>query len=62
MSIRLIARELYQLRREVERIEKKIESADCREQERLKDSLRKARAERDRMRNILNGQKDDPKR
>jgi len=62
MSIRLIAKELYQLRKEVERLEKKIESADFGEQEKLKDLLRKAKAERDRMRSILDAQKGAPNR
>ena len=57
MPIRMIARELYQLLREVEKIEKQIENAPAEKLEILKDQLRKAKAERNRMRNILEGKK-----
>lgn len=58
MSIRLIALELYRLHREVEALKDKISHAPYREQVRLKDQLRKVRAEYDRMRKIMDGQKD----
>jgi len=62
MSIRMIARELYHLQQEVGRLEKEIEAASIWEQERLKDQLRKAVAERDRMQKILDGRKDSSNR
>ena len=60
MSIRLIALELYGLHRQVEDLEKKIARASYKEQVRLKDDLRKLKAEYNRMRKVLDGQKDSP--
>jgi hypothetical protein len=58
MSIRLIARELYQLEQEVERLEKRLKGAPAGQKEDLEEQLRKARAERNRMRRILEGSKE----
>ena len=58
MSIRLIAQDLYQLIRRVEELEKQIEHTPYENQGEMKDQLRKLLAERDRMRNVLNGCKD----
>ncbi|MBW1837251.1 MAG: hypothetical protein JRF71_14550 [Deltaproteobacteria bacterium] len=55
MSIRLIAKELYHLQKEVEKIEKQIEDASYEKREEMKDQLRKTKAERDRIRRMLNG-------
>jgi hypothetical protein len=60
MSIRLIAKELYRLHREVETLEEKIARSSYPEQEKLKDRLRRLKAEYNRMRRILDGQKDAP--
>jgi len=60
MTIRLIARDLYRLEREVTDLEKRIESAPPREKERLLEELRKARADRNHMRKILEGAKEEP--
>lgn len=60
MSIRLIAKDLYRLRREVEELETELASAPAGSHERLEAKLREARAERDRLRAILDGQKDAP--
>jgi hypothetical protein len=57
MSIRLIARELYRLQAEVEKIEKKIAVSAAENSVDLKEQLRKLKAERDRMRRALDGQK-----
>ncbi len=57
MSIRMIAKELYLLVQEVEKIEKQIENAPADKHAELLDQLRKAKAERNRMRNILEGKK-----
>ncbi len=62
MSIRLIAKDLYRLRREVEKLENDLASAPAGQQETLEAKLRQARAERDRLRAILDGQKDSPAR
>jgi hypothetical protein len=58
MSIRLIAKDLYQLIREVEALEKKICDTPYEKQADLKDQLRKLLAERNRMRKVLEGCKD----
>ncbi|UCD87866.1 MAG: hypothetical protein JSV01_09055 [Desulfobacterales bacterium] len=60
MSIRMVAKELYDLQREVEELEAKLESAPPHEREEMEELLRKARAERDRMRKILDGEKVPP--
>jgi hypothetical protein len=58
MSIRLIAQELYRLQKEVDRLEKEFEQAPLGAREQILEKLRRARAERDQMRNVLDGQKD----
>lgn len=58
MPIRMIARELYQLIREVEILEKRLKSVPFEKQAKIKDQLRKTKAERDRMHAILEGEKD----
>jgi hypothetical protein len=60
MSIRLIAKDLYRLHQEVERLEEELSSASLGEREELREQLRKLRAERDRMRRMLDGSKDPP--
>ena len=57
MSIRLIAKDLYQLIRQVEQIEKQLKDAPLEQQDELRHRLRKVRAERDRMRRMLDGEK-----
>lgn len=58
MPIRMIARELYRLLQEVEKIEKQIENTPFEAQAELKDRLRKAKAERDRIRGMLDAKKE----
>jgi len=58
MSIQLIAKELYQLIREVENLEKKIDDTPYENQGKMKDQLRKLLAERNRMRRVLEGCKE----
>jgi hypothetical protein len=58
MSIRLIAKDLYRLQQEVDRLEKQLEDASSEKQIKLKEKLRKIKAERDRMRRILDGEID----
>jgi len=60
MPIRLIAKELYRLQREVERLEKELQSAPPQKHDAIKEKLRKARAEWQQMRNILDGEKAPP--
>ena len=60
MPIRLIAKDLYRLQQEVEQLEKRLETAPVEDREALKEDLRKVRAERDRMRRILDGNKEPP--
>jgi len=59
MSIRLIARDLYRLEREVERLEELVKEGPREKRSALEEALRKATAERNRMRHILEGSKDE---
>lgn len=56
--IRLIAKELYRLIREIEALERAAAEAKGERKEALMDRLRKLRAENRRMRDALDGQKD----
>jgi hypothetical protein len=58
MPIRMIAQELYRIIRAVERVEKKLKGATPDKQGALKEELRKLKAERHRMRAILDGKKE----
>jgi len=60
MSIRMIAKDLYRLQREVEELENRLKTSPHDQGEDLKERLRKAKAERDRMRKILDGNKEPP--
>ncbi|MDL1974358.1 MAG: hypothetical protein LWX55_06180 [Deltaproteobacteria bacterium] len=60
MSIRFVALELYRLRREVESLEREIETVPVAMEQELLQKLRKLKAERDRMKNILEGKKERP--
>ena len=60
MSIRLIAKDLYRLIREVSELEKLIDGAPLERQEAMTDELRKVKAERDRLRRVLDGSKESP--
>ncbi len=55
MSIQMLAQELYRLLKEVEKIEKQLESAPPEKKEEIKDKLRKLSAERNRIRAALDG-------
>jgi len=54
----MIAQELYRLIQEVERLEKKLKSVPFEKQTKIKDELRKTRAERNRVHAILEGKKN----
>lgn len=58
MSIRLIARELYQLRQKVEKIEKERESAPFDQRVEMDRRLQEARADLRQMQKILDGRID----
>ena len=58
MPIRMIAQELYRVMKEVERVEKALENAPLEKHGTLKDELRKLTAERNRMRDVLEGKKE----
>jgi hypothetical protein len=58
MSIRMIAKDLYQLICEVKSLEKQIDDTPYENQADMKDQLRKLLAERNRMRKVLEGCKD----
>jgi len=60
MSIRLIARDLYRLIREVAELEKQIDDAPRERQEALTEELRKVKVERNRLRRVLDGSKESP--
>jgi len=60
MSIRLIALELYKIMKRVEELERKLQTlaADEREERsRLEEELRRAKAEEQRIRKVLDGAK-----
>lgn len=56
MSIILLARDLYRLQKVVESLEQKLADAPLMERAEIEESLRKARAEKDRVRRALDGQ------
>ncbi|HIC90872.1 MAG TPA: hypothetical protein EYP21_02175 [Syntrophaceae bacterium] len=60
MSIRFLARDLYQVHQEVERLEKQLETASPEQRIELEDNLRKLRAQRNRLRRALEGCKEPP--
>jgi hypothetical protein len=60
VSIQLIARDLYRIEQEVSALEKRLEACTFSEREGVEDLLRKARAGRNRMRDILEGAKEEP--
>ena len=58
MTIRGIARELYRLQQQVERLQKALESASGAKHVDIEHQLRKVKAEHNRLRRILDGQLD----
>jgi hypothetical protein len=58
MSIRMIAKDLYRLQQEVERLERELNAAPPGKKDDLGEQLRKARAERDRMQGMLEANKE----
>ena len=60
MSVRMIARDLYRLQQEVDRLESQLMDCPPAAREELEDRLRKTRAERDRVKRMLEGTKEEP--
>jgi hypothetical protein len=58
MSIRMIAEDLYRLQREVERLEQELNVAPPGNKDELEEHLRKVRAERNRLRGMLEANKE----
>jgi len=58
MTIRAIAKDLYRLQQKVQKLEKEFEEAPPEKRSAFEQKLRKAKAERERMRRILDGQLD----
>lgn len=62
MSVIFIAKDLYRAIREVEKLEKELETAPQHKREILEDQLRKAKAEQNLIRRMLDGTKDVEKK
>ena len=60
MSLKRIARELYHLKQEVEKLERQVEDASMAERAELEDKLRKTRAEKGHLQRMLDGNKEPP--
>jgi hypothetical protein len=60
MSIRLIAKDLYRIIKEVEDLEKEKENAPVEKREALENKLRKAKAEERQIRAMLEVKKEPP--
>ena len=58
--IRMIARDLYVLQRKVVELEERQKILPKEERASVEDRLRKLRAERDRMKKVLEGNKEPP--
>lgn len=60
MSIRFIARELYRLQQEVERLGELLKTASSRDKDDIESRLLQLRVERDHVRGILEAKKEPP--
>jgi hypothetical protein len=56
MSIKLLARDLYRLQKEVERLEQDLAAAPMMGRGPIEEALRRVRAEKERVRRALDGQ------
>jgi len=61
MSIRMVAVELYRVMKQIERLEKKLESPDAgsQEKENIENELRNARVLKDQLDKMIDGAKGD---
>jgi hypothetical protein len=55
LSIKLLARDLYRLQKEVERLEERLAAAPLEDRCRIEEALRRARGEKQRIRRALDG-------
>ena len=60
MSIRMIAKDLYLLRQDVERLEQEMKKSPPEKIDELRDQLRKQKAELEKMQRMLDGAKEPP--
>ena len=60
MTIRLIAKDLYRLQKEIERLERELSSCPPNKKDGLQKRLAQIKAERDRVRSALEGAKVQP--
>jgi len=60
MSIRLIAKDLYRITKEIEGLEERLKNTNPLEAEDLKLELQRLKAERERLKKILEGHKSPP--
>ena len=60
MSVRMIARDLYRLQQQVDRLEGLPQACPSGKREELEEELRKAKAERERVKRMLEGTKEEP--
>jgi hypothetical protein len=60
MPIRLIARDLYRLQKKVEELEERLHRTPFEWREPIEEELRISRAERNRIRRMLEGSKQEP--
>lgn len=58
MSLKMIAKELYQLEGELSRLEKQFEKTPLMDRDELREEIRKVKARRDYMRGLIEGAKD----
>lgn len=58
--IRELAKELYRLQQEVDRLEGRLRDAPSAEKEEIEEEMRMLRSERDRFRKILEAKKESP--
>jgi type VI protein secretion system component VasF len=56
----MIARDLYRLQQVVDRLENQLRACAPEKREDLENQLRKAKAERDRVKRMLDGSKEEP--
>jgi GAF domain-containing protein len=56
----MIARDLYRLQQEVDQLESELNACPPDKRENLEEQLRKARAERNRVKRMLEGAKEEP--
>jgi len=56
----MIAKDLYRLRQEVEKLETELKNSQPEKREKIKDHLRKQRAELEKMQRMLDGAKEPP--